>query len=42
MSTVLVPEIPQTGKEIYSQIRLLLATIKDLVLFLDTKELYIV
>lgn len=41
MSTVLVPEIQQMGKEIYSQNRLLLVTTKDLILFLDIKELYV-
>lgn len=40
MSTVLVPEIQQMEKEIYSQNRLLLATTEDLILFLELKELY--
>lgn len=42
MSAVLVPEIQQMGKEGYSQNRILLATTKDLILFLDLKELYII
>lgn len=42
MTTVLVPEIQQMGKEIYSPNRLLLVTTKDLILFLDLDELYII